>query len=265
MEHWQAHRYKVRYIGKPCFWFVATPHFVRVHKGPDNILIMWMEQILLGVANERWLLAMRFNFNSALTALPDGKFEEKAHNQLVQPIRRHIMDIDGVTGCNIQRYFVEVQFTNDVVSRAEVTQGVRFIFQVMAEAQEYNFFPNLGNKTLKVTPVQESRSTSYWVYADLGTALVDFFPDHANEGWDKQKFREVTAPIVNEMVKHDGVLDYVIRPFQVGLRVDVRVTTIQATKDHLREVLTQVRQLLSTYPFLEDDAELKLKLWHRAY
>jgi len=93
---------------------------------------------------------IEFEFNTALTELGEnGIFDEAEHTKKILPLRGKIMKIDGMTGCLVARYGVDVYYFPPAVDDIEEVE--RKIIQIFEEAAEENFFPLRGKKKVKIT------------------------------------------------------------------------------------------------------------------
>ncbi len=86
---------------------------------------------------------VEYEFSSALTRLDPatGKYVRDEHREQVLPIRGRLMDFDGIFGCFIARYGVQINFIEGIVDPEALDAHVRSAFDWASEQAE--FFPYL--------------------------------------------------------------------------------------------------------------------------
>ena len=172
-------------------------------------------------------------FNSAITGLADGKWDEKAHNAAVQPLRHLIMDIDGVSGCFIARYGVEVNYLSRIVSKTRLTKAVRAAVREVANMD--GFFPQREKKTPTVRLPKAAKRThdTWWV------AIVNFSTDlFVDEG--KEDGSSTEKRLVAELRHADGVRHPSVWQRGMSVRFDRRQTTPESMEAHLKAVVASI-------------------------
>ncbi len=189
---------------------------------------------------------IEFTFNTALVALPEetGALDEKAFRQQVLPLRGQIMKIDGVCGCYIARYGVEVNFLDNVTSRQVVIAGVE---AVIVWAAEQDFFPMRGEKVPEATakPVPVSTTATWWV------ARVRFDTDLFTN-LSKKHTRAIRAHLHALLENADGARDTHVGQRTLSIMFDERITSPEDMKEHLAGVVANImgdRDQRNYFPF----------------
>ena len=87
-----------------------------------------------------------YSFSGALTSLdPEtGAFDKDAFSKTVMPIRGRIMSFDGLTGCFIARYAVEVSYIEEIVDLEVLDAHIKSVFEWVESQDE--FFPLIKEK-----------------------------------------------------------------------------------------------------------------------
>jgi hypothetical protein len=204
---------------------------------------------------------INFKFNTALSAIEGGKFNDEAFKALVMPIRTRLMEIDGLTGCNIARYGIEVSYEKDIVSKTKLIRLVCDIFASFAE-QADTYFPLRGNKVprLIVDRPRRQRSTEPWVYINYKSSVVRYPVGTGQDSmFDEAKFRALTAGLPEKMTDKDGVLGWKLNLRYAGIKIDTRVLSIEEAKTHLTRVFTRAvtEEGKDYFPYLEVGEPLK--------
>ena len=180
-----------------------------------------------------------FTFNTAISAVDGetGKWDEKAHNQLVMPLRALIMGrLDGATGCHISRYDVEVSFLVNVTDTATVVERVQ---NAVDEASGMpGFFPLKGDKTPAasyVEPAKPNYDNHWWV------ARVTFNTDlFINE--DEVLTQALIDRLVARLVRADGARQPGVDQRKVYIRFDQRQVAPARMKAHLEQVISEIME-----------------------
>ncbi len=192
----------------------------------------------------------RFSFNTAITgvSLTDGKFDEDAHRLQVLPLRGRIMQHDGVTGCFIARYGVEVEFLDNVTDEAAVEAFV--LGAVRWAADEAGLFPLRGDKTPAAAMNRPEPQYRGRLYIEFGTSVVDYPVSDKAEEWDDKTFRASVQLLAQLMTRFDGVVNYQLRLRTASITFDTRVTNREAVEAHLRKVFTDAVAGEKFFPFV---------------
>jgi hypothetical protein len=186
-------------------------------------------------------------FNTAITELDPatGKWDEKEHNQSVIPLRGLIMQIDGVTGCHIARYGMEVNYLPRVISRSAVIEAVQAAVQECAKAAD--FFPMRGDKqpAALASEPQKSRTTCWWIAkVTFNTDLFINFDDDATKAVEDELLRELATG--------DGVRRPGIGQRTAWVLFDKRITQPADMREHLESFvagLMRSRKEKELFPF----------------
>lgn len=192
---------------------------------------------------------IHFEFNTAITAVnPDtGKWDEKAHNETVMPLRALLMQTDGVSGCFIARYGMEVNYLSSVTSRARVIKAAKAAVKEIAGRE--GFFPLRGRKNPLARPEQPAKRTSdtWWVAHVVFN--TDLFVDQ-DESSRVQLINELTARLVNA----DGARQPGVGQRQMYIKFDRRQVSPERMEAHLKLVVAELmrnRREKGYFPFAE--------------
>jgi hypothetical protein len=199
-----------------------------------------------------------FKLNTAITAVdPEmGKFNEDAHRRQVLPLRGKIMAVDGMTGCYIERYEIEVSFLDDVTTEREVDMEVRA--SVCWARDQDGFFPLRGSKKPQATlkpPSVISRDPN--VIVRFNSDIVPYPPSDTEE-FDSKRFREMTKPIAEDMTRTDGVVAFELRLSSASITYDPNITNGEVVEAHLREVFEKAAEAGVFFPFLDENKPFEL-------
>ncbi|MFZ1301828.1 MAG: hypothetical protein WAQ27_04635 [Candidatus Microsaccharimonas sp.] len=182
------------------------------------------------------MTSVDFEFNTALTGVDseNGKFDEKAFDELAKKIRGHIMaqpSGDGISGMRIARYGVHVDYETTATTRANVVAAVEEGIAWAATSLE-GAFPLREGKTpeavLKVYIPKPTGRTS--VTARLKTNLY-------RRPADKKQSASVRKQLTEAFVDLDGVTDFRSAMDGVSLDITDAVTTPELAKAHIHKVL----------------------------
>ena len=195
----------------------------------------------------------RFSFNTAITGVDEttGKFDEDAHRKQVLPLRGRIMQLDGMTGCYIARYGLEVEFLDTVTEEATVEAHV--LEAVRWAAGQDGFFLLRGDKTPAATmdrPEPREPQHRGWLYINFGTNVVDYPVSDKAEGWDAETFRASVQELAKKMTGFDGAVNYQLRLRTASITFDTQVTNREAVEAHLRQVFTDAAAGGEFFPFV---------------
>ena len=202
-----------------------------------------------------------FTFNSAITGMSkeNGTFDDDAHRDQVLPVRGRIMQLDGVTGCHIARYGMEIGFLDEVVDRDTVeTHGMEAI--TWAGTLD-GLFPLRGNKTPAATMDRPAhREThSWWVKVTFASYLVRYTPA-ADDGWDAEAFRTETGSLEKEMTNLSGIINHELRPGFAKVKFDDRYISKEAVEAHLRQLFLSVQERSANFfPFVPEGETIELE------
>jgi len=167
-----------------------------------------------------------FRTNTAITGIDpvSGKWDEQKHKQTITPLRALIMQIDGVNGCTIGRYEIDIRFVGGVTSKTKIFRALKAA--VAEVAKQNGFFPLRGTKTPRVT-LKPSDSYPTWsaVRVDFSTDLLVNMDDDA------------TAPVHALLANADGARRTGVSQRALSVRFDRREVTAEAMMAHLKTVV----------------------------
>ena len=204
-----------------------------------------MEHQAQWVAEGNYMIqsSLEFKFNTGITAPFEegtGKFLEDDHKDQVLPMRAKLMELDGLTGCNISRYDLQVNYVASVVDRDAIIAHVNEV--VAWAANQEGFFPNRGDKT----PTAEARLPApseperfAWVRVEFPTQVIRYPALRSEHGMDTVKFNEKVHPLAEKMTAAHGIVGYDIHLLDAAVRFDTVLTTRTAVADHLLRVLKE--------------------------
>lgn len=178
-----------------------------------------------------------FDFNTAITRLdPDtGKWDEKVHNEAVMPLRGLIMQIDGVSGCFIARYAVEVTYVPSVTDQTLVIEAVQAA--VLKVSCQDGFFPLRGEKTPSATLPEPPKPTydTWWVARV--TFDTDLFVDT-----DETSTAKVVGELITRLADADGARQPGATQRVLYVRFDRRQINPENMTAHLKKVITEIME-----------------------
>lgn len=189
-----------------------------------------------------------FNFNTAITGLSkeSGTWNENLHNQTVMPLRGLVMQIDGVTGCFISRYGMEITYIPGITSKKSIIAAARAAVGTATGMD--NFFPLRGRKT----PVARIPRRPKSVYNTWWVARVDFNTDlFVNMAVSSE---ELTAPLVARLAKADGARQPGVGQRVAYVKFDRRQASPESMKAHLENVVGEImaeREAKGYFPFAD--------------
>ncbi len=202
----------------------------------------------MGAERKQW-----FKFNTAITAInvADGKLNDDMHRKQILPLRGRLMQLDGATGCYIDRYGLEVQF-NDVTTleivEAHVQDAIRWA------ATQDGFFPLRGDKAVTVTlnrPKPPEPSYTGRLLIHFGSDVVALPVSGEFEGYDHDRFRLLTKPLAERITNFDGARSYQLRIRGASVTFDTQVTDREAVEAHLRSVLIDAPTIGNFFPYVK--------------
>jgi hypothetical protein len=186
---------------------------------------------------------LKGDFNTAITGInPDtGAWSEKTHNTTVLPLRGKIMQIDGVVGCHIARYGLEVTYLQDRVTKTALTRAVKAAVAEIANNADI-FFPLRGKKTPRLTiPRSRPSTTRTWHCVE-----VEFNTDlHANAG------EELTTAIKEKLklrlMQVDGARRVYVTQRCLQVCFDKDATAEEGIVAHLQQVVREILESRADY------------------
>ncbi len=188
------------------------------------------------------------DFNTAITGLDPktGTWDEKAHNKTVMPLRGLIMQIDGVSGCFIARYAVEVTYVPGVTDKMLIIEAVQAAVGEVTGKE--GFFPLRGEKIPSACLPEPVKPIETWWVARV-TFQTDLFVD---------KDEESTAEIVNGLIANlaaaDGARHPGVTQRMLYVQFDRRQVSPENMMAHLEKVVAGITVLRSStgyFPFVE--------------
>lgn len=197
---------------------------------------------------------LKFGFNTAITGIDKstGAWNEKAHDNAVKPLRGLVMQTDGLVGCYISRYGMEVSFLTDVTDAPMVVEAVQAA--VGEVSGKPGFFPLRGDKT-PTAIYEEPAKPNYdnnWRVSRV-TFDTDLFVDTDEESTNKI-VEELTARLVNA----DGMRQSGVGQRKLFIMFDERQTSRAAAEMHLKSTVAWImaeRSAKGYFPFVNADAE----------
>lgn len=199
-------------------------------------------------------MSLEFQFNTAITGIDPstGAWNEKTHNTAVLPLRGLIMQIDGVSGCHINRYDMRVEYLPRITSMTKVARGVRAA--VVEIADRDGFFPIRGNKKPRAVfqkPAKRTPTKCWWIAeVKFGTDL--FVAE------DKKTTQAIQKKIVAKLAKADGARDPYVNQRRAYVMFNPDVIAAEAMKSHVEKVagkLLRHRAANGYFPFGEPSFE----------
>jgi hypothetical protein len=194
---------------------------------------------------------LHFTFNSAITgvSIENGKWSEVTHRHQILPLRGRLMQCDGITGINIGRYEMDIEFLPNVTDAETVITVVNESID-WASKQE-GLFPLRGDKLIEATlePSPTSALTNIFkVTVHFGTQIMAF-PVHNNE-FDADKFWLKTNQLARELAKLDGIVGCEMYLDAASLTFDTLLTDVEKVQAHIRAVLLQpLEEESNLFPF----------------
>jgi hypothetical protein len=135
-----------------------------------------------------------YRFSSALCDLDEetGTFDEQVFKQLVLPIRGRIMARDGLSGCHIARYGVEVLYFQDIVGSEELDPFLEEMFNV-ARQDNPALFPYVSDdehvRVIRTTGfVEKTPRSSSWCRLSSSAPACREARSHTSPQGPSQKF-----------------------------------------------------------------------------
>ena len=174
------------------------------------------------------------DFNTALVALPEatGALVGNDFTVKILPLRGQVMQTDGVCGCHIDRYHMEVKYLDHVTTREQVIADVE---AAIAWAAKSGFFPMRGDKTPTATPrpVPVSTTACWWV------ARVDFSTDLFVDK-SLKKTKKIHRKLIADLAIGDGARNPFVSQRSLGVRFDARNTTAESMEAHIQNVIAKI-------------------------
>jgi hypothetical protein len=195
-------------------------------------------------------LSRLFQLNTGITGLGEnGKWDEDMHREQVMPVRGKIMEHDGMTGCYIGRYYVEVKFLDYVTNEEAVAEVVQRA--VDWAAQQEGLFPKRGDKTPTATLDRPTPSANEKVIVRFNSYLRPYKPTQAHD-YNREAFKEETYPIAERVTETDGMESFKIGHDGANITYDTHYNNRQAVENHLRSVFEWAAAQEQFFPFLGD-------------
>lgn len=199
---------------------------------------------------------IQLDFNTAITGIDaeTGAWNEKVHDMAVMPLRALLMQIDGVYGCHIGRYAMQIQYYPNVTSKEEVIAAAEKAVEEVSAKD--GFFPIKGEKTpvVQVEPAHSSTVTTWWV------ARVDFDTDlYINK--NKKFEASVVNPLGARLAKADGARENGVWQRGMYVQFDQRQTTPESMEAHLKNMVKKImknRVKKGYFPFAEPNFTYKV-------
>ncbi len=205
-------------------------------------------------------VTVQFRLNTALAALDEmGAFKNDEFRELVLPLRGQIMQHDGLVGCSISRYNIEVKYLRNVTDVETIDKIVQDAVQWASEQQD--FFPLRGVKTPSAVIIPTIETTEEEILIDFSSYVVGFPPSPKAEKFNMEKFRYVTHHLAEAMTNTDGVTSFQLRIQSARITYDARFNTREKMIKHLRLVFENAANgeiyppngQGEYFPFLEED------------
>jgi hypothetical protein len=191
---------------------------------------------LMSTRKKNTMSYVEFDFNTALTGVDseNGKFDEKAFEELAKKVRGHIMSQssgDGISGMRITRYGIHVDYESNVTTRdkviAAVEEGVAWAANTLEES-----FPLREDKTPTVI------ATSYVKTPTGETAVVARLKTNLyRRPFDDEESASVRKDIAAALVDFDGVREFRVAMNGVSVDFADSMTDADAVKQHIQKVL----------------------------
>lgn len=186
--------------------------------------------------------------NTAITGIDrdNGRWNEQLHNHTVLPLRGLIMQIDGVFGCHINRYTIEVNYFTFVTDMATVVERVQAAVSKVAERDE--FFPLRGEKAPLATPSEPEKST----YDKWWEARVTFSTDLYTEPGLGKRNEELIQKLSERLVAIDGARDPYVDQRLMYIRFDKNIASPEVMRAHMEKLAGEMvaeRMSWSHFPF----------------
>jgi hypothetical protein len=180
-------------------------------------------------------IKLKLEFNTAITDLDPntGKWDEQAHNYAVRPLRGLIMQIDGVSGCFIARYGMEIDYMSDVTSKAQITKAAKAAVRDVAARD--GFFPLRGKKVPSARtpkPVQSTSATWWVAQVSFGT---DLFVDK-----DEESTTKIVHELTSWLANADGARQSGVGQRMLYVKFDQRQVSPEKMEAHLKLVVAQI-------------------------
>lgn len=189
------------------------------------------------------------DFNTAITGLdPEtGIWDEKAHSKTVMPLRGLIMRTDGVSGCFISRYDMEITYVPGVTNRELVIEAAQAAVREISE--NLNFFPLRGEKipTATAPELKKSVHETWWV------ARVTFETD-LFINTDEVSTKKIIDELIARLAEADGARQPGATQRMLYVRFDPRQVSSENMTAHLEKVIAEVMEKRTEkgyFPFAE--------------
>jgi hypothetical protein len=191
-----------------------------------------------------------FLFNTGITGLGEkGKWDEDVHREQVMPVRGKIMEHDGMTGCYIGRYYIEVQFLDYVTNEETVAVVVKHAVD-WAATQE-GLFPKRGDKTPTAALDRPEPSVYDTVVVNFNSYILPYKTSKTHD-YNSGVFKEETYPIAERLTEIDGMESFKIGHDGARIKFDTRYNNQQAVENHIRQVFEWAARQEQFFPFLGD-------------
>jgi hypothetical protein len=194
-----------------------------------------------------------FKFNTAITGVDesDGTFDEAAHKRAVLPLRGKIMQLDGVTGCHINRYEVTVHYVPGITTPELIEEAIRAAIEELLAEDDCELFPLRGTKkpTATFNPPQTTPTHRVEVNARFGS-YVTKFPVGEKNGYDKAAFDGSTKRLVEQLVDFDGVIGCELYLQTVTITFDDRIANEADVKQLVTDVISEAAEGEEFFPYL---------------
>jgi copper chaperone CopZ len=208
---------------------------------------------------------IRFMFNTPISGVSKeaGKYDVEIHTSLVLPIRGEFMQIDGVSGCRIDRFGFYVEYFDEMTDSNTVIEAVLGIIAEFGKRPtESGYFPLRGEKTPSASPVLDK--PVIWRFKRVGVSM-DSLTDYVTVGDDPNKFDDAefsrrVKPLAGKLGDANGVTEVKVAMTQVEVSFDSRITSFDQIRDHIMKSLNSVRGSEYFFPHVTEGAELKTRI-----
>jgi len=209
-------------------------------------------------------ISLRFNTAITSVGLIDGRYDDEQHNRQVMPLRGKIMRIDGVYGCHIYRYSVEVQFFTDVTDEATVVAAVQAAVDEVAPLED--MFPLRGlRKPAAIAPRPQPKAPPRVI--KLTAQFAGLVVKTRAAGMTASSFEQETDILADAIANHEGVTSVEMTADGVYIQIITRLTTVEAVKLHVESVVAKAKRGTDGYrgreyfPFLEAGRVIIITRW----
>ncbi len=189
------------------------------------------------------LRTSRFAFNTFITSVA----QQDDHDRLVSPIVNSIFITDGIYQCLITREGIEVMWYDTMIDQDRVVEVVQ---QAIAWSVDglTGVFPLRGDKTPTATLIQLAKIDDglAWCTAHFGSNIVPLVPGDDGEV-DVTAFYKSVNYLLEPLVKHGAVVNYVIAMQHVSLQYVVAQATDAEMRAHINTILQDVVKPNSGY------------------